>query len=343
MPATNTTGLTTDMSFSGAQDRSVTVDRRPDAGQGRKFLLEAGEPALAETDTNGGTMSISSGASTGSGSSFIEFLTATAGAPGTADRAPTAKMTFLGNGNVGIGTTSPATNTKLHVVSTGSSPGVLFQTDTASYWTTAALYNANTTDGNGNVLSFRTDTTGAGATPQMELSALRASYTTHDHATRSSNLSMFVTNAGTLTEAMTLASSGNVGIGTTVPTQKVHIKSSDHVKINVESSDNAKHAQIQFTQPSKIYSLGLADSSNIFQLYDNSLGISVLSVSAGNVGIGTATPPSALQVTGYAQLDLTSGAPPVGDCDAATERGRMKVDNTAGLLYICMNSGWVSK
>ena len=86
-------------------------------------------------------------------------------------------------------------------------------------------YHPNTTDGNGNVLSFRTDTTGAGATPQMELSALRANYTTHDHATRSSNLSMFVTNAGTLTEAMSLASSGNVGIGTSAPSAKLEIRS----------------------------------------------------------------------------------------------------------------------
>ena len=110
LPAANVTGLTTDMTFSGAQNRSITVDRRTNAGQGRQFLIEAGEPAAAETNTNGGTMSVSSGASTGSGSSFIEFLTASAGASGTADRAPTAKMTILGNGNVGIGSPMPNAN-----------------------------------------------------------------------------------------------------------------------------------------------------------------------------------------------------------------------------------------
>ena len=65
--------------------------------------------------------------------------------------------------------------------------------------------------------------------------------------------------------------------------------------------------------------------------------------SSGKVGIGTTDPQSKLQVNGYIQLALTSGSPDSGDCDEATERGRMKVDDTAGLLYICVASGWVSK
>jgi hypothetical protein len=71
--------------------------------------------------------------------------------------------------------------------------------------------------------------------------------------------------------------------------------------------------------------------------------------SAGNVGIGTASPNAMLHVAGnidadgYIKLALTSGAPPSADCDEASERGRMKVDSTAGLLYICVDSGWVSK
>ena len=68
-----------------------------------------------------------------------------------------------------------------------------------------------------------------------------------------------------------------------------------------------------------------------------------LIVEDGNVGIGTTNPQSTLQVSGYTQLALTSGAPPSEDCDSASERGRMKVDNAAGLLYICVDSGWVSK
>ena len=76
---------------------------------------------------------------------------------------------------------------------------------------------------------------------------------------------------------------------------------------------------------------------------DDSLVTRMSIRNTGNVGIGTTNPQSELQVNGYTQLGLTSGAPPAGDCDEATERGRMKVDNAAGLLYICVDSGWVSK
>ncbi len=63
----------------------------------------------------------------------------------------------------------------------------------------------------------------------------------------------------------------------------------------------------------------------------------------GNVGIGTTGPQSALQVEGYVQLDTLTAAPPAADCDEAVELGRMKVDVANDLLYICTNSGWVTK
>jgi hypothetical protein len=63
----------------------------------------------------------------------------------------------------------------------------------------------------------------------------------------------------------------------------------------------------------------------------------------GNVGIGTSAPRSRLHVNGYIQLSITSGAPPSADCDEVSDRGRMKVDSAAGVLWICVNSGWISK
>ena len=67
--------------------------------------------------------------------------------------------------------------------------------------------------------------------------------------------------------------------------------------------------------------------------------------SSGNVGIGTESPQSALQIRGYTQIDLTSGPPPSADCDDDSERGRMKLDGAARaeLIYICVDSGWISK
>lgn len=66
-------------------------------------------------------------------------------------------------------------------------------------------------------------------------------------------------------------------------------------------------------------------------------------VMSGNVGIGVAEPNSPLQLSGYLQLGTTAGAPPAADCDAATERGRMLTDPANGSLWVCANSGWVSK
>jgi hypothetical protein len=75
---------------------------------------------------------------------------------------------------------------------------------------------------------------------------------------------------------------------------------------------------------------------------DDATGVAMTLTSSGNVGIGTATPQSALQVSGYMQLDTVSSPPPTTDCDAASEYGRMKVDPTSGSqrLFVCTAIGW---
>ena len=92
---------------------------------------------------------------------------------------------------------------------------------------------------------------------------------------------------------------------------------------------------------SKIYRP--ADSSDLVVNLSGVGDVMTFDSSTGNVGIGTTNPQSSLQVEGYVQLDLTSGSPPSSDCDETNERGRMKVDNSTELLYICVDSGWVAK
>ncbi len=62
------------------------------------------------------------------------------------------------------------------------------------------------------------------------------------------------------------------------------------------------------------------------------------------------TPPNPqanVRVKGYMQIDVVNepGIPPLEDCDAMDEHGRMKVDPREGvsLLYICTSDGWVAK
>lgn len=78
------------------------------ATAGNSLTINAGGATSGSTDKNGGNLNLTSGISTGSGTSSIGFYTATAGASGTADVTPTEKMTILGSGNVGINNTTPA-------------------------------------------------------------------------------------------------------------------------------------------------------------------------------------------------------------------------------------------
>lgn len=112
---------------------------------------------------------------------------------------------------LGIGNASP--QRKLHVTSSSALTTTIF-----------ALDNPNTTDGNGILQSFRTDTTGVGATSFVELGAIRTLVTTHNHATRASNFSFFNSIAGVLTESMKISETGDVSIGTTTALGRLSVR-----------------------------------------------------------------------------------------------------------------------
>jgi len=103
-----------DLSFGGSIARTIQVDRNSGAGtNGGGLTLQAGGAISGGSNYNGGNLTLASGVATGTGTSSIEFKTSGPGASGASDAAPTTKMTILGNGNVGIGTTAPVNTLQL--------------------------------------------------------------------------------------------------------------------------------------------------------------------------------------------------------------------------------------
>jgi hypothetical protein len=105
--------LVTNLNFSdGTTSHNITTVRASSlpGSAGATMSLIAGSATITATNNNlaGGDLVLSSGISTGTNTSNISFKTATAGSSGNSDNSPTTKMTILGSGNVGIGTTSPA-------------------------------------------------------------------------------------------------------------------------------------------------------------------------------------------------------------------------------------------
>ena len=105
------------LSFSGDALRVIGMERAT-SGAGSALQVVAGGAESGSTDQNGGPLRLRSGTATGSGSSSIIFETATAGATGTADRAVSIKMVILGNGSVGVGTSTPNASAIMDLTST---------------------------------------------------------------------------------------------------------------------------------------------------------------------------------------------------------------------------------
>lgn len=120
-----------------------------------------------------------------------------------ADVTMTETWMTVANGNVGIGESNPLRK-------------LTIRSDSIGTITALALYNADLTNNNGVVISMRGDTNGVGANTFQEFTAIASKYELHDNATKSSNLEFWNTpSGGVLTNRMTIASNGNVGIGVT--------------------------------------------------------------------------------------------------------------------------------
>ena len=198
-----TSSPTNILSLGGNSARTFWMERHTTANTaGNTLTIQSGGATSGATDKNGGNLLLQSGTATGTGSSAITFSTATAGGTGTTDRTVTEKMRIDGAGILGLGVTPSAWSgtTALELPANG-----MVSAKGGIYLLANAYYNG----------SFRYTTTAAAS-----------SYTTGSGG-HFWNIAASGTagNAITFTQAMTLDSSGNLGIGTTSPSSYAQLAS----------------------------------------------------------------------------------------------------------------------
>jgi hypothetical protein len=194
-------------------------------------------------------------------------------------------MVINNNGNVGIGTTSPAD--KLSVISgsvriaTSSLAGALYLGNDGS---NIYLQRDNSYD-----LSLVQN---GDSNSALYLASAGSVYVNIDSNNNDTDKAFIVQNnalkAGT--ELFRVSETGNVGIGTSIPSQKLHIKSND------------TFAAIKFTNSVSDAGIISYSSDNLYFYTANAQRITI--DTAGNVGIGTTVPGALLEISSSTAASL---------------------------------------
>ena len=217
------------------------------------------------------------------------------------------------NGRVGIGTTSPGA--KLHVAYSNSS---VYSTTSPSGDLVVSRHNTSNVDNQ--TVGIRFDTTGfAGTTTgQAAIQAIQPSNLS------SADLAFLTRNNATFGERMRITSTGDVGIGTTIPIAKLHIVSDDTTASAIKmlvlgggTSVDGNGQYIQFssssndTLGSQIAGTRVGSGASSDLRFSTTSSTSVVSErmrinSAGNVGIGTTSPQSGGGAASWLSLNGTA-------------------------------------
>ncbi len=256
-------------------------------------------------------------------------------------------LVFDNGTNVGIGTNSPTF--LLDVNGTLSASANVTGTDNV-----AVFHNTNTTTAGTPVIALSTASTGPDAPADIRLSGtntkgirIYAADSTLTSTPLGAGFQMFsvssanfpgqmffdsgannnafiafrtAVTSGTISERMRITASGNVGIGTTAPgTSKLYVLG-DATNYGITSEAPSGYGKLILKQTSgQAWSVGLSSNDLFFYYGGTSAGTRVTFANGGNVGIGTTSPNTALDVNGTINV-RTNGF----------EFGRITTNNVTG-------------
>ena len=246
----------------------------------------------------------------------------------TSGSGPTERMRITNTGNVGIGTTSP--DSKLNIEGPKNTAIItLGNTTSGSTWVVG--------DRVGGIDFYSADGSGGGVGVKASISyedALGGSGSSQAMVFRTGGASSGTNNV----ERMRLQYNGNVGIGTTSPSQKLHVAGDGYFQgggLYVGTTSNFMFNYISSFIITAASGQTIALGGGPSNVNNNVLiGNGNLSV-IGNVGIGTYSPQSKLQVNGGVQLandTATASASKVGTFRYRTSGNNSYVD-------MCMQTG----
>jgi len=221
------------------------------------------------------------------------------------------------NGNVGIATTAPQTGLQLYSTADDTTVGGAHKSAirlTSSY---------GTTFGGGGELQFGLHPSSVG---RDVLSVIKGTYSAYSSENYGGDLEFHTRDADGLglKQRMTIAHDGNVGIGTTSPSNLLHLLGNS-AAIRIEESGGA---QVRMAAGGSTGYIGTYTNHALQFLIDTNTAMYINT--NRNVGIGTTSPRSKLHVEG-----TTGSVPGIGVAASAAQIG----GSTYGTLFSTLTSG----